>query len=667
MPGQPPNPSLVGSTIQNKDSSTPVSYQISDWLRSTGVVDTYLAAHVGVAIKIEMKHFNPVFTALAGFAERFKQNIKPLVTLNVSSVIKVYDYGVDNSRYFVVVEYHKSPTLRARLESETRLPLATAVEYVREMGETLNEAASAGVLHGLLAPESITLTSKRGPLIGDIGLAAIFADNLARVLAKTPQISAYAAPELVMGQALTASHDIYALTSLLYEMTTGQLPYPNATPFQVGALPIPNPASMDRALLPLMAVIQRGLAKDPAERFQSYPEFDAALREAVAPPAAARVQTPAPAVAEPPPPAPRIPAPPPAVVPKPQTVEDDFAGRTMSDMPVFNAPPPPAARIPTPPPAVAPKPQPEEEDFAGRTVADMPVVSAPPPPAARIPTPPPAVAPKPPPVEEDFAGRTMSDMLVVSAPPPPAARIPTPPPAVAPKPSPAIQDKPIVVVQPPAPVRPPVSSSRVVVPPEAAAKAAAKRSNPPPPAPAAAQRAPTPPPTPPPAAQPASAPAEPNFSARTMLEMPAFQGQKAPPVVPPSFNTAPPSSASQSDASAYSQPTMPPGSASVPPQSAVQYNFGSVPPSYPGAQVTTPRQLDQRYSTSVMNRADIGGGSGSPSSGVTGFLTAYKGEKDKTSQKRKVNPLLVIILLIVVLLIVAGIAFVVLKATGTIG
>ena len=148
--------------------------------------------------------------------------------------------------------------------------------------------------------------------------------------------------------------------------------------------------------------------------------------------------------------------------------------------------------------------------------------------------------------------------------------------------------------------------------------------------------------------------------------MPAFQGQKAPPVVPPSFNTAPPSSAAQSDASAYSQPTMPPGSASVP-HNAVQYNFGSVPPSYPGAQVTTPRQLDQRYSTSVMNRADIGGGSGSPSSGVTGFLTAYKGEKDKNSQKRKVNPLLVIILLIVVLLIVAGIAFVVLKATGTIG
>ena len=149
--------------------------------------------------------------------------------------------------------------------------------------------------------------------------------------------------------------------------------------------------------------------------------------------------------------------------------------------------------------------------------------------------------------------------------------------------------------------------------------------------------------------------------------MPAFQGKNAPPVVPPSFNTAPPSSAAQSDASDYSQPTMPPGSASVPPQSAVQYNFGSVPPSYPGAQVTTPRQLDQRYSTSVMNRADMGGGSGSPKSGVTGFLTAYKGEKDKNSQKRKVNPLLVIILLIVVLLIVAAIAFVVLKATGTIG
>jgi serine/threonine protein kinase len=791
MPGQPPNPSLVGSTIQNRDSSTPVSYQISDWLRSSGVVDTYLAAHVGVAIKIELKHFNPAFTSLTGFADRFNRHVKPLVTLNVGSVIKVYDYGSDNNRYFIVVEYHKSPTLRARLENETRLPLSNAIDYIRQISEALAQAASAGVLHGLLAPESITLTSKRGALIGDIGLAPIFGDSLARVLAKTPQISAYAAPELVMGQALTVSHDLYALTSLLYEMTTGQLPYPNATPFQVGGLSVPDPANLDRALMPLTAIIRQGLAKDPAERFNNYNDFETALRDLSAPvvpaarilpPVAApkteivqddfagrtmadmpvfsappapapRIPTPPPVAApktevveddfagrtmadmpvfNAPPPAPHSPTPPPVAAPKTEIVEDDFAGRTMADMPVFNAPPPPAPHIPTPPPVAAPKTEVVEDDFAGRTMADMPVFSAPPAPAPRIPTPPPVAAPKTEMVEDDFAGRTMADMPVFSAPPTPAPRISTPPPAIAPKtemveddfagrtmadmpvfntpppaptahvptppppapaphiptPPPAIPDKPIVVVQPPAPGRPPPSATNIKVPPAAAAKAAVKRDNQPPavpytPPPAAPVPAPAPvqkqvPVKPPPP------PAEPNFSARTMLEMPGLQQ----PSVPPSFNTAPPPAASpsyqttprqleqryrteriddQNDAnSPYSMPTMPPSGSSIPPQSAVPYNFGSVPPSYPGAQVTTPRQLDQRYSTSVMNRAEINS-SGNPSSGVTGFLAAYDGDKGESKPKRKTSPLVVIIILIVVLLIAAGIGFVALKAAGVIG
>lgn len=159
-------------------------------------------------------------------------------------------------------------------------------------------------------------------------------------------------------------------------------------------------------------------------------------------------------------------------------------------------------------------------------------------------------------------------------------------------------------------------------------------------------------------------------------------------MIPPSFNTAPPAAPAQSYGnsprqleqryrtdriddpstgpdSPYSMPTVPPGGAAPP--NSVPYNFGSVPPTYSGggAQMTTPRQLDQRYSTSVMNRADISGSGNGPSSGVTGFLSAYQGEKPAAAKRR--SPVLLIVIVLLVLLILIAVGFVVLKASGALG
>src|SRR5579864_5397055 len=170
MPGQQPNQSLVGRTIQSTDSTTPISYKVSEWLRSTSVLETYLAVHSAVALKIELQVLTPALTAQAEFATRFISQLKTLVALNVPSMAKVYDYGRDGSHFFIVIEHHKSPILRAKLETDGRLPLNIALNNARLMGETLGYAASQGVLHGLLSSDVVTLSSRRGPVLDHFGL-----------------------------------------------------------------------------------------------------------------------------------------------------------------------------------------------------------------------------------------------------------------------------------------------------------------------------------------------------------------------------------------------------------------------------------------------------------------------------------------------------------------
>jgi len=340
---------LVGQTLGNNDGKA--TYIVQELVSANALYTTYQAAHTMIHLKVMIKVFDPSVTSQADFAERFKAQIKALLDLNVPSIVKVFDYGSEQSYFNIVIEYHKSPPLASKLAEEKRLPLPVAIDYGRSLADALGSAAAAGVFHGSLSPHSITISSKRGPLLNDLGLAMLIdTRSLAALLAADRNLIDYAAPEVLRGSSPDALSDQYSLAAIVYEMASGQPPYQSlssaTTAEQHMTAPIPNIAALDPALSVLAPVLMRALAKDAAQRYPNFGEFNQALALALRIPVqGAAVSAPPPAPLPTPKPAAPAPAPSNSDRTMPEISAEDLRRQLAAAMPPA-LPPQPAAPQP---------------------------------------------------------------------------------------------------------------------------------------------------------------------------------------------------------------------------------------------------------------------------------------------------------------------------------
>jgi len=427
---------LVGQTLGNNDGKA--TYIVQELVSANALYTTYQAAHTMIHLKVMIKVFDPSVTSQADFAERFKAQIKALLDLNVPSIVKVFDYGSEQSYFNIVIEYHKSPPLASKLAEEKRLPLPVAIDYGRSLADALGSAAAVGVFHGSLSPHSITISSKRGPLLNDLGLAMLIdTRSLAALLAADRNLIDYAAPEVLRGSSPDALSDQYSLAAIVYEMASGQPPYQSlssaTTAEQHMTAPIPNIAALDPALSVLAPVLMRALAKDAAQRYPNFGEFNQALALALRIPVqGAAVSAPPPAPLPTPKPAAPAPAPSNSDRTMPEISAEDLRRQLAAAMPP--TPPKPAAPAPAPSNSDRTMPEISAEDLRRQLAAAMP------------PTPPKPAAPAPAPSNSD---RTMPEISAEDLRRQLAAAMPPAPPPQPAVPTPA--RPPIPPVRPPAP------------------------------------------------------------------------------------------------------------------------------------------------------------------------------------------------------------------------
>ncbi|UCG85106.1 MAG: protein kinase [Gemmatimonadota bacterium] len=260
-------------------------YKIEREIGSGGMAIVYLAEDVKHHRKVAVKVLRPDLAAALG-PERFLREIEVAANLHHPHILPLYDSGEADGFLYYVMPYAEGESLRDRLDREKQLAIDDALQVAREVADALSYAHSHGVIHRDIKPENILLESGHA-VVADFGIArAIDVAGGARltetgIATGTPT---YMSPEQAGGEKdLDGRSDLYSLGCVLYEMLAGEPPFTGPTVQAIIARrftdTVPQIAARrDTAPAGLQAVLQRTMARLPADRYATADQFAQALQ-----------------------------------------------------------------------------------------------------------------------------------------------------------------------------------------------------------------------------------------------------------------------------------------------------------------------------------------------------------------------------------------------------
>jgi serine/threonine protein kinase/CHASE2 domain-containing sensor protein len=264
-------------------------YAIERVLGRGGMGVVYSASQLAIGRSVAIKLIAPERTEDPMFRERFKAESRIAASIEHANVIPVYEAGEDDGLLFIAMRLVDGIDLAELLRRSGPLHPARAARLVNQLAGALDAAHARRLVHRDVKPANALVTHDEPEHIylTDFGVAKELGAGAA--ITQVDQWVGtldYLAPEQIRGEAITPSVDIYALTGVLYHCLTGAVPYPreneaaklwahiNADPVRPSAVVPSLPESLD-------AVIARGMAKDPAARYENASGLARACQDAL--------------------------------------------------------------------------------------------------------------------------------------------------------------------------------------------------------------------------------------------------------------------------------------------------------------------------------------------------------------------------------------------------
>ncbi|WP_040795224.1 serine/threonine-protein kinase PknD [Nocardia higoensis] len=220
--------------------------------------------------------------------ERFRRECLAVAQLTEPHVIPIHDFGDIDGRLYLNMRLIEGTDLRKVIAREGALSPQRAVAIIAQVAGALQAAHDTGLVHRDVKPTNILLGADEFASLIDFGIAHATDDRTLTMIGETIGTVAYMAPEAINSELKAdARVDVYALTCVLYECLTGRPPFSSAAGMQgVIAHHLHTPAPRPSAATPDVpaafdAVIAKGMAKNPDDRYQTVRELAAAARAAV--------------------------------------------------------------------------------------------------------------------------------------------------------------------------------------------------------------------------------------------------------------------------------------------------------------------------------------------------------------------------------------------------
>jgi eukaryotic-like serine/threonine-protein kinase len=261
-------------------------YRIVRTLGSGGMAEVLAAHDERLGRDVAIKLIRPELLTDPSSRERLLREARSAAALHHPNTVTVFDAGEEDGRPYIVMQLVDGETLADRLRRDAPLPLDEAVEVGMAIVAGLQAAHDQGIVHRDVKPSNVLLSTDGDIKLADFGIAkALDASDpsltMTGAMLGTPR---YLSPEQAAGKEATPASDQYSLGAVLYECFTGRPPFEGDSAVAVvlahqQQTPVPLAEVAPHVPPGIAAVVERALAKDPADRFADVAELGAALAD----------------------------------------------------------------------------------------------------------------------------------------------------------------------------------------------------------------------------------------------------------------------------------------------------------------------------------------------------------------------------------------------------
>lgn len=271
--------SMIGRTFNNR-------YKLTERVGLGGMAEVYRAEDNVLGRTVAVKVMLPQYAADSTFTKRFRQEAASAANLQSPYIVSIYDWGLDGETYYIVMEFLRGTDLKTAIKERGAINQRKAAEIGSQVAQALSVAHAGGIIHRDIKPQNIMIQPDGNIKVMDFGIARAGDAGLSQT-ATVLGTAHYVSPEQAQGKELTGASDIYSLGVVLYEATTGKLPFDGQDAVsvavkQVNELPAP-PSTINPNIDPaLEAIIMKAMEKDPERRFKDASEMRHILNDYLA-------------------------------------------------------------------------------------------------------------------------------------------------------------------------------------------------------------------------------------------------------------------------------------------------------------------------------------------------------------------------------------------------